>query len=510
MQACYTDHMQDDDKQPSYERLDETNPERNRRSFFDWLRGKEETEEEKLRKKLDEELKEAARKRATDFEEERRTEEQREVAETRKLKKRWRAKLVEKSKQLLESTAERGDEPTSGYEIAKLMVAERIVKLHDILTTEDLRRSEVKSLKIHIDFMGLLSEKLDRPELEVPEEVEELYQTIAASVEETTGETLAKTPENNPEPTPSSEADAAYTAFASSIVQAVRRSLRSEQPASVQSLEQPQTSSPVAEQLLAVVKDTALSSEALQKEIFHTEQVRRLASVAEKAAVIDQYVSQEAKKSFPTPSLMPNEQTTPVAASQERRIEPQTVEKKVKFMSETELVSLASTVEIGAGRLLSDVYKKGELDREGLVKVLEKFRKGQDYRSELASRREKWRRHKESSPEYLAEPSTTQPPTTSSRTNQSTLEKMQRNVEKAKASLASFVLDRPLGKIRNIGRSNNRPPALTPVNDDFHETPPDPDSLTGRLRRQSQVFLLLASVLLVVILLVVVIELSSR
>ena len=86
--------MPDDDKQPSYERLDETNPEHNRRSFFNWLRGKEETDEEKLRKKLNEELKEAARTRAEQFEEERRTEEQREVAETRKLKKRWRAKLV--------------------------------------------------------------------------------------------------------------------------------------------------------------------------------------------------------------------------------------------------------------------------------------------------------------------------------------------------------------------------------------------------------------------------------
>ena len=60
----------DDDLSKSFERLDETKQESNKRSFFDWLIGREESEEEKLRKKLDKELKEAARKRAEQFEEE--------------------------------------------------------------------------------------------------------------------------------------------------------------------------------------------------------------------------------------------------------------------------------------------------------------------------------------------------------------------------------------------------------------------------------------------------------
>lgn len=518
--------MQNDDKQLSHERLDETDPERNRRSFFDWLRGKEETEEEKLRKKLDEELKEAARKRATEFEEERRVEEQREVAETRKLKKRWRTKLVEKSKRLLEEASERSDEPTNGYEIAKLMVAERIVKLHDILATEDLRRSEMKTLKIHIDFMGLLSEKLDKPELEVPQEVEQLYQTIAASVEETTGDTPPQIADNEPETAPISEEDAAYTAFAGSIVKAIRRTLRPEEtaeplhpnggdsertekspyvPAATPERreERPDNHSPQAEQLLSVVKGTALSGEALRKEIFHTEQARHLADVVEKAAIIDRYVAYEAKKSMSIPD--PEKETSPPEKGFE--LPPN---KKIKHLSELELVTLAKTVGIGGGRLLSDAYKKGELDREGLIKVLESYHKGRDYRSEFTLRREKLRRHRQSSPEYLAHPAASQTSTPSAQRSVSS------NPEKASERLKNlgrrtislpFPPETTKSESRDIGPDKN-PPTI-PTKRKIPELSRLVDSAKERLKRQSQVALLLASVFLIIIVVIVIIEFNS-
>lgn len=540
--------MQDDDKQPSYERLDETNPERNRRSFFDWLRGKEETDEEKLRKKLDEELKEAARKHATEFEEERRIEEQREVAETRKLKKRWRAKLVEKSKQLLEEAAERGNEPTDGYEIARLMVAERIVKLHEMLTTEDLRKSEMKSLKIHIDFMGLLSEKLDKPELEVPEEVEELYQTIAQSVEETTGETqgtTTETPPDKPETTPVSEEDAAYTAFAASIVKAIRRALHPEttprgdtsgdggsststpepapKPAPTPTPERTPTSSvertPVVERprpsqtstapraerpapaaaterLLTTVKNTALSSEAIRKEISHTEDARNLAEVVQKAAIIDRYVTQEAKR--PAPAPLPE---NPVPIETKRFNLPPN--KKIKFLTENELLKLAKTVEVGGGRLLSDLYKKGEIDREGLVKVLESVKKGRDYRRELVSRREKWRRHKLSQ-EYV--PQTPVPiATPDNQPATPTAVSPSSHARNLAHRLASLALS-PAAAKKPKNSSETQP---TETSKNFKSPAEMARNLKERLKRENQVAVLFVSVLLVVIIFIVVLELNT-
>lgn len=436
--------MAQDDRFIDPERLDETKPERNERSWWDRLRGEKETDEEKLRKKLDAELKEAARKRAEQFEEEQRAEERREVAETRKLKKRWRKKLVEKSERILAEAEEHDDEPKNGLEIAKLMVAERIVQLHTMLVNEDLRRSEIKALKIHIDFMGLLSEKIDRPELEVPEEVERLYQTIAEFVEETTGETINEpaseefeTPEEAP---PISEADAAYNQFAARIVQAIKRvviesgnsghgapaapSSETLSPtrsprANPNTTEQP---SPAIESLLETVKTSALPTELVKEELFRTETARRLADIVEKAEVI------AASQAVPMSRLAPAAREmqhahplTPEAPPIEKRHTSADIrrapEKKVKHMNEVELLSLAKNVEVVHGWTLADLYRKGEIDKEGLVKVLEKYKKGRDYRGEFTKQRTKYRLSREGFPEVLSRQHA-QDPSTSNHKNE--------------------------------------------------------------------------------------------
>jgi hypothetical protein len=290
----------------SFERLDETRPEKAKRSMFDRLFG-EKSEEEKLREKLDKDLKEAARKRAEQFEEEEREKEKREVAETKKLKKRWRRKLVEKSQQRLDKAAEKSDEATDGYEIAKLMVAERIVAYHAMLDDEslDLRRSEAKAIKIRIDFMGLLSEKLDRPDLEVPPEVEQLYQTIADSIEEDSPNTVgpdritkgtvldpSALQEQQKEVAPASEQETTYVAFAGSIVKALKRALRSQAtppPAGIGSgvsssgenatatNQQPTSANRQVESLLSIVQNEAQSSQDLRAEVKKDSNIRRLA-----------------------------------------------------------------------------------------------------------------------------------------------------------------------------------------------------------------------------------------
>ena len=509
--------MQDDDKQPSYERLDESQPERNRRSFFDWLRGKEETEEERLRKKLDEELKEAARQRAEQFEEERRVEEQREVSETKKLKKRWRAKLVEKSKKMLDDAALSGEEPTSGYDIARIMVAERIVKLHDMLEDDslDLRRSEVKSLKIHIDFMGLLSEKLDRPELEVPAEIEQLYQTITASVEETTGEVTPRIDETPPEAAPVSDTDAAYNAFAASIVHAIRRTLRPDESLSPEltqrnpetrlgtGIEQPPKRPDLAEALLTAVQEAALTGEAIRKELSQVDKARHLADVVEKAAMHEEPPIRMRRQASGGTTL-----TIPVPLPAERGplhsehgfdLPPN---KKIKYLSDLELFTLAKTVEIGSGRLLSDVYTQGEIDREGLIKVLEKYNKGEDFRSELVLRRDSWRRHKDNSAEYLTTPSTPQSaPVVSPRPE--TTKRRLASFGSRVASLASAPIAQ--SHLRDIGGETS-----AKKSGEIGSKAQLAHDIKTRLTRQSQVAVLAASILLVVVIFFVVIELNTR
>lgn len=507
--------MNDEDKQPSYERLDETNPERNRRSFFDWLRGKEESDEERLRRKLDEELKEAARQRAEQFEEERRSEEEREVAETKKLKKRWRAKLVEKSKRLLEETAASGEEPTSGYDIAKLMVAERIVKLHDMLQDEslDLRRSEVKALKINIDFMGLLSEKLDRPELEVPAEIEQLYQTIASSVEETTGETRPEPPRTSQETVPISETDTAYNTFAASIVQAIRRTLRPEpnpsgtvpdtqtaRPQEQLTRQSPELSSPMSEaakKLLGIVQETAMSGEDIRKELTGADTARRLADVVEKAAMLDEQPTRTRRKpqAYGISSVpIPNPEKPETTPEHGFDLPPN---KKIKYLSELELFTLAKTVEIGSGRLLSDVYTKGEIDREGLIKILEKYDKGEDYRSEFVLRREKWQRQKAASPEYLGTPA---PARTAAPVSREIRQEQSKAVGKQAASFA-----RAPSPVTNSSEAPQKQRIIS-----LSSASQLSEDIRGRLRRKSQLALLAGSLLLVVILFFVFLELTTR
>ncbi len=543
---CYTDDMVHDPRAVDPERLNETRYERNKHSWWDRLRGKEETEEEALRKKLDAELKEAARRRATDFEEERRTEEKREVAETKKLKKRWREKLVEKSRALLAETAvEDQERPQNGYEIAQRLVAERIIAYHEALNDEslDLRRSEIKALKLHIDFMGLLYEKLEQPDLEVPDEVEQLYQTIAASVEESSSApdsdtSVSQVSQENIEPVPISEEDAAYTHFASSIVQAIRRALRPathtsplepdglthEQPSRGRIVVTPpeQLQSTVAqpeqapsllvpglvtERLLRSVKENALSIETIREELSHDETVRHLASIVERAEAIEQrryHQTATAQKVIEVAArTRPPEPPSPQTVIEQPERLPSTdhaappltefvipKNRKIKFMSDPELLALASLVSIGSGRRLVDAYKGGEIDRSGLIKVLESFHKGRDYKSEFFYRRS--HANPPSTPERLSQVSArTQVPAASDPLLQP------QAMPQSPQSFQSRQILVPSPQQRSPSALNRH--VLSNLGRDIKH----------RLQRQNRFLLLLSSVLLLVVVAVIVIELLS-
>lgn len=462
--------MNTEDKKLSFERLDETKPERNKRSFFDWLTGKEATPEEELREKLDKELKDAARKRAEE-EEQRRAAEVHEEAETRKLKKRWRKNLFEKSKRQLEELKQDEEEPLDGYRLAQFMVAEKIVELTKVLEEEDLRRSEIKTLKIHIDFMGLLSEKLSNPELEMPKEVEEVYATIleVSSADEPRPEAptygddsqpvsesaeaapaptrlTPETPEAHTSDTEAEEKALFYGPAVAGIVVALKRVIRGErvkqqqsetttslygtpvgQPDSYSTLPAPEDVAPKpapVTRLREVIQDIAAPASTIREEFRHTRSLEHLAS----AVAAADSLRAAGKLETLTPPMVATGivssaerveravQTPVVAPALDRRpvsLERTAPERELEELSTSELLVLATTIDLGAGRYLKYEFEGGRIDRDGMIKVIKAHRKGLDYRTEFDTRSRAWQLTRAESPEFSRHAPQQTPPTSS-------------------------------------------------------------------------------------------------
>lgn len=443
--------------------------------------------------------------------------------------------------------------------------------------------------------MGLLSEKIDRPELEVPEEVEQLYTTIAESVEAVTGESIphetapqsAEKPiVQGPEAQPASEADTEYSLFASSIIRAIKKVIRpyttnqsegagvgpdnQAQPADTtrptgrtETLREQAEAPRLTEKLLTVVKAVALSSEVIRQEIFHAETVRKLANVVEKAEIlrthptdtparentlveklvktvtpivaaseivrsetsrdqpprppeppskteINRTVKPDAPSTTPTTETRSKTKTLPTTErytpekipAPETRVETNLdSQKRIKDMTELELTNLAKTIDIGNGRFLYDVYKRGEIDRESLVKVLESRKYGRDYRSELAFRRLAWRRHLEETQERLKKITTANTQSTPTLPTQN--EPPEDSRQKTPSMQNPTIAEQTSNKLRNIGRSLARPldtQAGTKAKR-FVEAAQE------QLKRQNQAVVLFTTVLLVIVLLLIVISL---
>ncbi len=154
-------------------------------SIFDIFRRDREDEnapDEPKRKRHAKELKKAAKIHARDVI----TPEPNETADDigRKVKRRWREQLFERSRR--HATQLRQQEtngPLSGYQVAQLMVAERLLQLDHFLHTPALPKAEKKAIKTSIDFLGLLSDKLENPTHIMPPEIENIYEHITAETE---------------------------------------------------------------------------------------------------------------------------------------------------------------------------------------------------------------------------------------------------------------------------------------------------------------------------------------
>lgn len=451
--------MQDDDTRASYERLDETRPERNKRSLFEWLTGKEASEEEPLRQQLDKELKTAARKRAEE-EEQRRAAESNEEAETKKLKKKWRRKLLEKSRQQLEELDQRGDGPLDGYQLAQYMVAEKIIELHYTLDEEDLRRSEIKALKVQIDFMGLLSEKLSNPELEMPKEVEEVYNTVVSLSEPETaegadrrkqGQASRQTEEATTPDREEAAIGALYGPVVASILGGLKQAIREERgrqerlrattdiygsPESgggsydaIPTADSPDVpAAAMVPRLREVIRQLAEPVTALREDLRQARAVERLADAVAKADALraagrlNEYgpiapvlstailtgraetprtSDETARQHSPTSHTDTHRETGTASAEAIKRL----WERQLDELTTSELLTLAGPIELGSGRYLKYAYEHGQIDRSGLIKVLKAYKKGLDYRTEFATRSQSWLRAQEHSPEIAPAPS---------------------------------------------------------------------------------------------------------
>lgn len=471
--------MDEEKTSGTLEILQEERIEKNQRSFFDWLRGKEETDQERLRKTLNKELKEAARKRAEETEKQRAIE-MSEAAETKKLKKKWRKKLLEKSKEQLEELRPDETEPLDGYRLAQYMVAEKIVELNQRIETEDLRRSEIKTIKIHIDFMGLLSEKLSAPELEMPEEVEEVYRTIidvsaAEPVPEPALSPIQNTKETNKPDLPeieekNLEEKALYGTAIAGIIMALRRAIKQErsreerleattavygepeeQTASYDHVPVPAepTTPPIA-RLKETIKEIALPITAVREELRQTRAVERLAAAVAKADTLraagpPEHIAvpaivalgaarqREDRERPPRLSSPPPERTATISETNS------TPERPLEELSTGELLALATPVSIGAGSYLKSAFEKGEIDRDGLIKVLKAYQKGADYRTEFIRHSRFHQFSPEASPErpLSATPHPSEPPARTSVPDPDKLKKARESVPEPPAALTS-------------------------------------------------------------------------
>lgn len=540
--------MNDDDNKHSPEFLREDRVEKNKRSVFEWLTGKEESEKDKLRKKLDKELKEAARKRAEEIEQVR-AEQNQEEAETRKLKKKWRRRLLEKSKQQLEELQQDGAEPVDGYQMAQVMVAERIVHLHKMLDEDDLKKSEVKAVKIHIDFMGLLSEKLSQPELDMPAEIEEVYRAIVVSSQPDRDSTSPSAPEATPgrphspdvtnlpdrptpeKPDPVGETKpelSLYGVAVASILTALRKVVRPERTATDGKNLSTKTDTPTATanpekfvrepsvatattntravdqtavtELHQAVQNMATPVDSLRRELSHQPTVERLAKIVAEAetakhqeifgttplVVAGTALSKRGSENLPE-SLRPEFVKTQaeVTKNESRPNQPEVAPKRdFETMTTGELVHLAENVPLGQGRYLATAFKRGEIGREDLIKVLKSHKKGLDYRQEFAGRAEKYRRQREASPEILRPPNDEPDQQTEKATNVAKTDKQSKTDDTEDNS--ALELNTPTAVAKQRATQAN-----------------------ARLRQQSSVWLFYASVVLVFVVLIIVVVLLT-
>ena len=177
--------MNDDGSRKAFdpEKLDETRPEKTDRGFFDTpiekiVRAEAIPGEKKPEKKKRKKLKKAVKRHAKQkLHSEQTTLEKKSSAQ--KPRQVWRRRLLHRQNQIANTLRKKTDRvELSTIDTAQLLIAERLVALGAIASETKPKSMERKMVNTHIDFMGLLAEKIEDPSIRVPKEIEEIHGSI--------------------------------------------------------------------------------------------------------------------------------------------------------------------------------------------------------------------------------------------------------------------------------------------------------------------------------------------
>ncbi len=349
-----------------------------------------------------------------------------------KVRKKWRALLRRKSETQIEEFQEKDPDTVDSYWLAQLMIAERILTLNEHLPQTEPKSWQRKETKTELDVLGLLSEKLSDPKINVPDEIEQTYQTIIKVMEagDTVIETdhipqIEETTEKETD-TPEQTRSLSFQRYGMAVIVALKGAITkndtAEEPIPAENISTPAQK----HSGIGIRPVTSAPSVAPRHSLDHPNVVlphdtpNILPRVALTAAVITaekefQAGAISSVRTAPETPIPPLRQTTqqkprftplalPHSSEIHHIIESPHVphnsaeevakympKKKFEHMSTTELLQIAQTISIGHGEYLGRAYESGKIDRDGLIRVLKTAGRSGNYREE----------YRRSSAEYL-------------------------------------------------------------------------------------------------------------
>lgn len=333
-----------------------------------------------------------------------------------KVRKKWRALLRRKSEKQVDEFKKEDPETIDSYWLAQLMVAERILTLHAQLAESEPKTDERRQIKTELDVLGLLSEKLSDPDVEVPAEIEETYRTIVTVLEQSDQDVeveklpvIEDTPEDSPE-APDHTREHSFKKYGTAVIVALKQAVRAKKTPP-EDARQPATP-PI------LGRGASQPTPSVSKPLDHAPTPHQTPNVAPgvaltAAVIIAEYGDRKYEKqgSLHTPprAQTPESPTTaprPLYKEAPRTTQPETYSqterteetpalpevlahgspRKFEHMNTTELLQLAQSVSLGNGEYLARAYQSGKIDRDGLIAVLKTAARRGNYHDEFRRR----------------------------------------------------------------------------------------------------------------------------
>ncbi len=365
-----------------------------------------------------------------------------------KVRKKWRALLRRKSEKQVEEFKREDPEVVDSYWLAQLMVAERILTLHTHLAESEPKTEERRQIKTELDVLGLLSEKLSDPEIDVPVEIEETYQAIVSvldggehtlGVEEHELPVIKDVEASSEQPVETREHS--FQKYGIAVVVAVKLAVQNKkQTPDVQLQPEPVTpyrqgggtttatptlrgdlnpltpptpgrgyteplrspssdktsdTAPTPHQTPNMAPGILLTSAVILAEYNDRNDEKRSyeqPTSYDSPLSIQQPSTHTESRTSPDPEISePIDRTNVEAPANVLELTQQQSIRKFEHMNIIELLQIAQSVPLGNGEYLARAYQSGKIDRDGLIRVLKAAGRNGNYRDE----------YRRSSTEYL-------------------------------------------------------------------------------------------------------------